>query len=154
MNKWRRFRKLPAAQKNTLLWAFIFVPITRVALRLIGFQRWRSILAKAIPRGTALQPVTPELVAEAKMAARMVAAASREGFIHGRCLAESVVLWFLLSRRRVPAELRIGVRQAAKGFEAHAWVEVQDTIVNDTQDVLQNYVPFNEDIAAVGIERQ
>jgi hypothetical protein len=153
VNKWQRFRKLPTSQKNTLLWAFVLVPITRMALPLLGFQRWRSILAKAAPRRARLQPVTAESLVEARTAARMVAAASREGLIHGQCLEKSVVLWFLLSRRRVPAELRIGVRQATKGFEAHAWVEVQGTIVNDSDDVLQNYVSFKEDIASLGIER-
>jgi hypothetical protein len=132
----------------------VLLPMTRAAFRIVGVRRWNSLLAKAIPRGIPLRTVTPELLVETKDVARMVTAASREGYFHGKCLEKSVVLWFLLSRKRVPAELRIGVRQSANGFEAHAWVEVQGTIVNDTEDVLHNYVPFREDIASLGAEQR
>jgi hypothetical protein len=82
----------------------------------------------------------------------MVAAAAKEGIVHGKCLEQSIVLWWLLLRRRVPAELRIGVRQSGTGLEAHAWVEVQGNIVNDNEDVLNEYVPFREDIGALGVK--
>jgi hypothetical protein len=40
----------------------------------------------------------------------------------GTCLRESLVLFVMLKRRRVPATLRIGVRRGCV-LEAHAWVE-------------------------------
>jgi len=82
----------------------------------------------------------------------MVAAAAREGIYHGRCLEQSLTLWWLLVRRGLPAELHIGVRKSATGFEAHAWVELFQTVVNDGDAVRVDYVPFGRDIAAVGIE--
>ena len=126
------------------------VPMTGAALRLLGFQRWKSLLAKMIPRKIPRRTINAELLAEAGEAARMVAAAAREGIFHGRCLEKSMVLWFLLSRKRVSAELRIGVRQSAQGFEAHAWVEVQGKVVNDAEDIVQEYVPFSGDLASLG----
>ena len=108
----------------------------------------------AIPREIPLRQVTPEVLEDADEVARMVAAAAREGIFHGRCLEKSLVLWFLLSRKRVPAELRIGVRRSDKGFEAHAWVEVQGTVVNDAEDLVHNYVPFHEDIGSLGAEHR
>jgi Transglutaminase-like superfamily len=132
----------------------VLLPATGAGLRLVGFLRWNSLLSKAVPRGTPLRPVSPELVAESSEVARMVAAASRNGVFHGKCLERSIVLWFLLLRKRVPAELRIGVRHTANGLEAHAWVEVQGTVVNDTEDVVHDYVPFSKDIASLGIEQR
>lgn len=82
----------------------------------------------------------------------MVAAAAKEGIVRGKCLEQSIVLWWLLLRKRLPAELRIGVRQSDAGLEAHAWVEVQGNIVNDSEDVLTEYVPFREDIGALGVK--
>jgi Transglutaminase-like superfamily len=154
VNKFRRFRNLSATQKNNLLCAMVLLPITGAALRVIGFQRWKSIVAIAIPREIPLRAVTPELLVEASEVARMVAAAAREGIFQGRCLEKSLVLWLLLSRKRIPAELRIGVRQSEKGFEAHAWVEVQGTIVNDAEDLVHNYVPFRGDVAGLGVEQR
>ena len=84
----------------------------------------------------------------------MVAAAAREGVYHGRCLEQSLTLWWLLARRGLPAELHIGVRKAASGFEAHAWVELFGAVVNDADEVRQDYVPFGRDIASLGIEPQ
>src|SRR5262245_20111043 len=47
------------------------------------------------------------------------------------CLQRSVVTTSLLRRRGVPAHLVIGYR--ALPFESHAWVEVDDRVVNDRQ---------------------
>ena len=42
-----------------------------------------------------------------------------------RCLAQAIALQSLLSRRGIPAEVRIGVRRDGSGIRGHAWVEVQ-----------------------------
>jgi hypothetical protein len=97
-------------------------------------------------------PVTVESLQSARRAARMVAAAAKEGIAHGKCLEQSTVLWWLLLRKQTPAELRIGARQSAKGFEAHAWVEVQGNIVNDEENVRHDYVPFSNDISNFGVK--
>jgi len=33
------------------------------------------------------------------------------------------------------------------GFEAHAWVEIGSTVVNDSEEVRKDDVPFDQDIA-------
>jgi hypothetical protein len=42
----------------------------------------------------------------------------------------------------MPAELRIGARRTGSGLEAHAWVELGSEIVNDAEDVRENYAAF------------
>ena len=41
-----------------------------------------------------------------------------------RCLARSLTTWAMLRRRRLAAEVRIGVRPGAGMVDAHAWIEV------------------------------
>jgi len=81
----------------------------------------------------------------------MVAAASREGIFHGKCLEQSTVLWWFLLRRGFPAELQIGGRQGSAGFEAHAWVEIAGTVINDHETVGEDFAPFRGNAASAGI---
>ena len=40
------------------------------------------------------------------------------------CLRQALAVWWLLRRRRLPAELKIGVIRRDPPFQAHAWVEL------------------------------
>ena len=151
-SKWQRFWRLPAAERSVLIRSLFLVPVTAMALRTIGFRRWTSFLSKFAPQKNAGAATPSDVLDSARGIARMVAAAAKEGIVHGKCLEQSIALWWLLLRRRVPAELRIGVRQSGTGLEAHAWVEIQGNIVNDSEDVLNEYVPFREDIGALGVK--
>ncbi len=59
------------------------------------------------------------------------------------CLPRSVTLQWLLRRRRMEADLRIGVRKVESGIEAHAWVEHRGRPLNDTSDVHRRYAAFD-----------
>ena len=96
--------------------------------------------------------MTEESLKSARRTARMVAAASEEGIAHGKCLEQSIVLWWLLLRRGVPAELQIGGRRAGAEFEAHAWVEISGTAVNDHDAMTSDFAPFGGNAASIGID--
>jgi hypothetical protein len=55
----------------------------------------------------------------------MVASACGLFPLRPTCLTRSLALVYLLRRRGLPAELRIGVRKTGEAFGAHAWVECQ-----------------------------
>lgn len=157
MRRWRRFRRLAPPQRSALLWALVLVPVTGAALRVMGMRRWRAVLALLVPRNNSPARLPPEeSTAEkselARQIGRMVTAAAREGVFHGQCLEKSLVLWWLLVRQGLPAEVRIGVRRAAGKFEAHAWVELFKTAVNDDDRVRQDYAPFERNMASLEIE--
>jgi len=152
VNKWRRFRRLSALERSALLRALVLLPVTAAALRTIGFRRWSSFLSKFAPQKNPIAPVTPESLKSARRTARMVAAASNEGIVRGKCLEQSIVLWWFLKLRQLPAELQIGGRRTNTGFEAHAWVELAGTVVNDRDTVHQDFAPFSRDTASLGIE--
>jgi hypothetical protein len=138
-------------ERRILLRALFLLPVTGAALHTFGFRLWKTFLTKFTPKNSDV-PVTPESLQSARRTARMVAAASQEGIFHGKCLERSIVLWWFLLCRGFPAELRIGARQSEKGFEAHAWVEVQGNIVNDTEAVRNQYSPFGNNVANARVE--
>lgn len=81
-----------------------------------------------------------EALDKAKNTARMVAVAARYGPYRGNCLKKSLVLWWLLRRQGLPAQLRIGVRKQAGAIDGHAWVEVDDRLLLDPEQTAQDYV--------------
>ena len=142
-----RFRFLPAAERRVLMSALLLLPLTAAGLRLIGFRRWRAVLCWALAsRNKSLEPnfgVTPQRLAQ------LVFAASRTGWWTGACLERSLVLWWLLRRRNFAAELRIGARQRSERLEAHAWVQLDNVVLNDDQ-ALVDYVPFENAAEVLG----
>jgi hypothetical protein len=66
---------------------------------------------------------------DARRAARLVEGAASFYPLRATCLKKSLVLYRILRRRGVPAELRLGVRKAEGDFTAHAWVESRGDIL-------------------------
>lgn len=62
-------------------------------------------------------------------AARLVEAISAP--CRMRCLTQSLVLFRILRRRGLAAELRIGVRRVGDNLNAHAWVEYDGHVLLD-----------------------
>lgn len=61
----------------------------------------------------------------------------------GNCLAQALAAEVVLARHGLPAMLRIGVAFAEDGgFRAHAWVEVDGTIVVGASRGLSSFVPL------------
>ena len=81
-------------------------------------------------------------LAESQSASRMLDAASRRGIVRGNCLSRSIALCWLLRRRGIPAQLKIGARKIGNQLEAHAWIEVAGHAINDSDDVQTRYAPF------------
>jgi hypothetical protein len=129
------------------------LPLTAVALRLVGFWRWQVVLSWLTPGTGTETPDPPDASLDrAGGVVRMVQAASRHGLTRANCLEQSLVLWYLLRRRGLPTNLRVGVRKAERGLHAHAWVELGSVVLNDARDVHLRYVPFERDIMTLRIE--
>ncbi len=149
MSNWRKFRRLPVHEKATFLAALGHLLLVRVGLRALGLRRVLALLDRRLTSATAEGADNNFL---ALRTARLVAAAAR--LTGGTCLARSIVLVSLLKRRGIPAELRIGVRKAEGGFEAHAWVEAGGTILNDGPDVAQRFAAFDRNFALARVSWQ
>ncbi|MGH9703336.1 MAG: lasso peptide biosynthesis B2 protein, partial [Candidatus Acidiferrales bacterium] len=96
----------------------------------------------------------PESTVEARTIERLVSAAASEGVYSANCLERSLTLWWLLRRQGFASQLKIGVRKKNDRLEAHAWIELDGTVLNDDPAVRSNYSPFTQDIASLHAEIQ
>jgi len=148
MERWQKFWRLSGYERGVALEAAGGLLATWLGLRLAGFRRWKSVLAHLAPSTgtTTRQPVASQKQS-AEVIARMAASAARNIFFGTNCLEQSLVLWWLLRRRGILAELRIGARKEFERFEAHAWVEVDSAALNNAGAEHLHFVPFDGPIS-------
>jgi hypothetical protein len=132
--------QLDRAERWILLQSIVLLPLVALLLRTIGLARSWGLLRRSSP------PVPLSMSGEGERTVRMVDMATRHLPWRPSCLPRSLVLWFLLRRQGIPAELRIGVQKREQRLEAHAWVEVERRVVNDAPDIAALFPPF-ENIA-------
>lgn len=133
MKKLRAFLALAPAERRAFLQAWVWICASRARLRIFGLaptlQAWHRPA-----RADAAWPT----------AAAWIGIASRYCPGSDNCLVRSVALLGLLRNAGVGAELRVGVGQTAPCLDAHAWVEVDGTPVNDAADVAARFAPFGD----------
>ena len=138
----RRFLALSADDRRLLTQAILALPSIRVALALAGSRRCLDTLERLTPRCIEHASSSLEAHRRAARAAWLVQVASRRVPTGANCLARSITLWWLLLRRGVPVEVRIGVRRRGNRLEAHAWVEHLGRVLNDDADIANRFAPF------------
>lgn len=154
MQTWHKFRSKSLSEQKIALEAAAALMATWLGLRLAGYRRWRNVLARFT--ATASQQFSGRNTTESKILednartiARMEAAAARHLPIKSNCLEQSLVLWWLLRRRRIPADIRIGVRKDGEGFEAHAWVEAYGAVLSESGHEHIHFVPLESAIPSL-----
>lgn len=119
---WRAFAAAPSRDRRLAAVAVVGVPLVALALLALGFGPvWRACRAAA----GAGRPA-PEGCRAARV--RRIDAVVTRAAAHvpgSRCLPRALVTWVLLAREGFEPALRIGVRRAGRGIEAHGWVECQ-----------------------------
>lgn len=149
METWRGFWRLSGYARGIVLEAAAALAATWLGLRLAGFRRWKAVLALFAPGPTAFDGAKDRALADsAREIARLEQTAARHLFFRANCLEQSLTLWWLLHRRGIAAELRIGARKEAGRFEAHAWVEFDGAILSDAGEEHLPFIPFDGPIAS------
>ncbi len=136
LRKWQKFHELSSQEKILFVQALFLLPVNVLGLRVFGFRRWQSVLEKLLAKR---QPNSA--TATAPDIARVVNLASAQMF-RAVCLPRSMTLWWMLGRRGIASELRIGVRKEADIFTAHAWLECQGIVLNDSAEVSIDFAAF------------
>ena len=145
---WHRFWRLSGFERRVALEAAAALVATWAGLRLVGFRRWRATLAWFAPSAAAC--ITEQDSTDAAhVIARVEKSAANHLFFRVNCLEQSLTLWWLLHRRGIAAELRIGARKDAGRFEAHAWVKSSGVVLNDAGESHLHFVPFDGPVGAV-----
>lgn len=138
-HKGQRWISLPQADRTLSLQAFLLLPILSGCLSLKGLQWTQGGLDKLTAR-CPRRTIEPSQLQHVAQIVNMAARSSR----WGNCLKRSLALWFLLRCQGVETTLRIGVRREQDEFQAHAWIECQNLVLNDRSDVHQQFSAFGE----------
>src|SRR5262245_52799175 len=142
----RRFRALPADAKNDFVRAALLMPLIRISLWLRGFRSTqKSLQARMGREGAALSDAAT--TREVQRVCRMVLAAGRHSFMRGTCLERSLTLWWMLARRGITSQLRIGTRKSEGKFEAHAWVERNGEVIGEPEGTHLHYAAFEKEFS-------
>src|SRR5438094_3578113 len=137
----RRIRsliRLAPNERGILLLAAVLMPVTALAVRLLGFKLWAAALVRIAPmpiRFYRYEDPSPK----ARRIARLVRAAALRGPFKANCLQHSMALWCILRRNDIDSHLRIGARKDGDNFEAHAWVELEGRPLNDEPEVRERF---------------
>ncbi|HSJ08956.1 MAG TPA: lasso peptide biosynthesis B2 protein [Longimicrobiales bacterium] len=105
-----------------------------VSARMFGLRRTLRWAKRATRVGRV------RVAADADACAGRVALASAFYPRRALCLEQSLVLFVVLRRRGVAAELRIGVQP--RPFYAHAWVEVDGRPLRESRELSQSFAVF------------
>lgn len=150
---WRRFYRLNGWERSIVLEAAGWLLATWTGLRLLGFRRWKSLLLRLDPTQIpSTYGVRQEVTASTCQISRLELATARYLPLRTNCLEQSLVLWWLLHRRGIAAELRVGARKDSNRLEAHAWVELDGDVLNEPGEEHRGFVPFDGPLAS--LERQ
>lgn len=138
---------LSGTERWWLVQAVALLPLNALAFRALGLRRWQRILtglmwASNVGGSSAGAASFAANLAQANRLAGIVELAARRGFFNANCLQRSLTLWWLLKREGLHGDLKIGVRLQQQQCEAHAWVEYQGCVLNDSTDVGKRFAPF------------
>jgi hypothetical protein len=142
----RRLRRLSWSNRWLLLGASLGLPLTALALRWLGLLRCGALVHRTAVKATPLS------AGEAEAAAKMVGWAARRGPYRAGCLEQSLVLLWFLRRHGFPCELRIGARTDGGRLEAHAWVEVRGSVLDDRNGAHLGFTAFERPILSSDAE--
>lgn len=145
-----QLRALSIEQWGVLLLSLLLLPLVALSLQVFGLNKTRALMAGFT--GTRLTDIMPksEQLKIAQDTARMVVVAANHGLYPANCLKRSLLIWWLLARRGVTAEIKIGVRKSEDGFQAHAWVKFENTVLADSVGYQAEIKAFSANMANPG----
>jgi len=132
---------LSAAQRRVLVAAWLWLPLFWLGLRLLGLPRLQAWLQR---RPLGADPATALALPDIQALGEAVNIAARHTPFPATCLTRSLLLGWLLRRRGVASDLRIGVRLTQGALDAHAWVESAGVPVNDQADIAAQFASFGD----------
>jgi len=119
-----QWRSLSVAERRTLAFLAITLPVVAGMLRLVGVARTRRCLARFEGNPPVLA-MTEGVMLAAERLAKLAGIAGRRGAVTATCLRQAIAVHWLLRRRGLDPEIKFGVRKHDGQFDAHAWVELQ-----------------------------
>ena len=142
MSKWAKYQSLPVEDRFKLIaYAFLLV-LVQIALNWFGYQKVYTFLVSHPRKHNIISGQTKEALDEAKHCAYLVSIAARYGIIRATCLRQALLVFWLLRRRGIQTDLRIGVRREGESIFAHAWLKYGEDVITEGSLVEKNFSVF------------
>lgn len=139
----KQLEALTVTEWRVLLLSILLLPMIALVLQFKGFKWTQTLLSKHLSEKHGILIPEDEQLKIAQSVARVISIAANHGFYSANCLKKSLLTWWLLRRRGIPIELKIGVNKDVGDFNAHAWVECRGNVLIDTTDVGQRFSAFD-----------
>jgi hypothetical protein len=141
--KRRLFLALAPRDRAILLQAIALLPFVALGRQLLTPQQLKVALECLFPLLHSPSRAAP-LGVQAANTSKLVQMAANGGLIRGNCLEESITLWIILRRHGICSTLKFGAFKSREGFQAHAWVEFDGIVLNDSPDVGMKFTVFTQ----------
>lgn len=115
------------------------LPLIAVSVRWFGVRRTARILARLHGSSEPRRADASELAAAERLA-QLAALAGRWSPFSTSCLRQALLVHWLLRKRGLAPELKLGVRKHGGGLDAHAWVVLQGAALGQFESM---HVPFS-----------
>lgn len=126
---------MPSSNRQLFFKVWLLLHSYQLLMPALGVQKTKSFLLK-LPfahthSGTPDQAIQDHLFA--------LYLSRKYSLFEAKCLARSLTLWQMLQYQHLPASVKIGVRMENNAFKAHAWVELEGKVLNDTSSAVSAY---------------
>jgi hypothetical protein len=128
--KWRTWRHFSARERALICQAWFSFFGVRVWLGLCGFNKTRQHLST---------PLCPNKTIDPVHLCDLIKIAAHYSPVRPNCLCRSLVGWKLLAENGIQADLVFGIRKDQQKLEAHAWLEMNGQVLNDSPNIIRNY---------------
>jgi hypothetical protein len=147
-----KLRGLSRQERRLLFQSFLLLPVIHVALILLGFARLQRVmeaLTSLKPNHRTLSEI--ETLPRAREITRIVSIAAGHGMYRATCLRKSLLVWWFLRGEGIQSQVCFGVRMNERTLQAHAWVEWDGIVLNDSVNVRQQYQALHEALPSTGL---
>lgn len=140
-----KLRQLSPKERGLLFQSVLLLPVVHAGLLFLGFYRLQRVMEWLSPLQSMDMTVPETRILEwAREIARIVAIAAEHGVYKATCLRRSLLVWWFLRREGIQSDLCFGVRMLDRKLEAHAWVEYNGVVVNDSRSVYITFEPLHD----------
>jgi hypothetical protein len=142
-NRIRQLSELSPLQWWIILIAVFMLPMIALSLRLSGFKQTKNRMSRLIPDRKANILSRDDELSRAQLISRAVVIAGNHGVYRANCLKQALLLWWLLARRGILSELKLGTQKIPQDtFSAHAWVEYRGNVLIGESNIEDRFLAF------------
>jgi hypothetical protein len=142
-NRLRQLAELSLLQWWIILVAIFMLPMIALSLRFSGFKQTKNRMSLLIPASIDGISAGEDNLSRAQLISRAVVIAGNHGVYRANCLKQALLLWWLLARRGILSELKLGTQKIPQDtFSAHAWVEYRGNVLIGESNIEDRFLAF------------